>query len=381
MSPGIFLVGEDGELVEMREQPYDSEAILQELLVTYPNLLAGDETSDERPRRWLLVQREAGIGSEVDGAQRWRLDHLFLDQDGVPTLVEVKRSTDSRIRREVVGQMLDYAANALAYWPVERLQLTFEQTCASRGVSPEEALAEVLLGDADEEHFWTSVRTNLQAGRMRLVFVAYVIPEELERVVEFLNRNMVSVDVIALEVKQYVGGLQKTLVSRVLGQTAASRQSKSVAREKRQWDEESFFAHAAEVCEPADVAVMRSLFDWPRERSLRFAFGTGSREGTFFPCLDVGGHSYWPYRLRSNGTIEFQFYWMLRRPPFDSDDVRHEFRLRLNGIDGVDFAPETIAKQPSFRVSVIRDPEQRRRFDDTLEWFFETARAVHQGSS
>ena len=28
-----------------------------------------------------------------------------------PTLVEVKRSSDTRIRREVVGQMLDYAAN------------------------------------------------------------------------------------------------------------------------------------------------------------------------------------------------------------------------------------------------------------------------------
>jgi hypothetical protein len=34
-----------------------------------------------------------------------------FDQNAVPTLVEVKRSSDTRIRREVVGQMLDYAAN------------------------------------------------------------------------------------------------------------------------------------------------------------------------------------------------------------------------------------------------------------------------------
>jgi hypothetical protein len=44
----------------------------------------------------------------------------------VPTLVEVKRSSDTRIRREVVGQMLDYAANAVVYWPLERLRATFE---------------------------------------------------------------------------------------------------------------------------------------------------------------------------------------------------------------------------------------------------------------
>jgi hypothetical protein len=36
-----------------------------------------------------------------------------LDQDAILTIVEVKRSTDTHVRREVVGQMLDYAANAV----------------------------------------------------------------------------------------------------------------------------------------------------------------------------------------------------------------------------------------------------------------------------
>src|SRR6185312_796656 len=56
----------------------------------------------------------------------WSLDHLFLDEEGVPMLVEVKRSTDTRIRREVVGQMLDYAANALSYWNVAAIKARFE---------------------------------------------------------------------------------------------------------------------------------------------------------------------------------------------------------------------------------------------------------------
>ena len=43
-----------------------------------------------------------GIPGNEDGAGRWSVDHLFLDQDAIPTLVEVKRSTDTRIRREVV---------------------------------------------------------------------------------------------------------------------------------------------------------------------------------------------------------------------------------------------------------------------------------------
>ena len=45
--------------------------------------------------------------------------------DANPTLVEVKRSSDTRERREVVGQMLDYAANAVVYWPIETIRARF----------------------------------------------------------------------------------------------------------------------------------------------------------------------------------------------------------------------------------------------------------------
>ena len=95
---GMFLIHDNGDLIEMRESPYDSEAVLQRLVAQYPNLLAGDQINDEEPRRWLLVTREMAVPGEQDGAGRWSLDHLFLDQDAIPTLVEVKRSTDTRIR-------------------------------------------------------------------------------------------------------------------------------------------------------------------------------------------------------------------------------------------------------------------------------------------
>jgi hypothetical protein len=55
----------------------------------------------------VLVGREAALPDDHDAAARWSVDHLFLDQDAVPTLGEVKRSSDTQIRREVVGQMLD----------------------------------------------------------------------------------------------------------------------------------------------------------------------------------------------------------------------------------------------------------------------------------
>jgi hypothetical protein len=42
MSRGIFLIGQDEKLVELREEPYDSEDLLQRLLASYPSLLSGE---------------------------------------------------------------------------------------------------------------------------------------------------------------------------------------------------------------------------------------------------------------------------------------------------------------------------------------------------
>ena len=137
MSGSIFILHDDGNLVEMKETPYDSEALLQRLLADYSNLPAGDQIDPDNPRSWLLLSREMRVLGD-EGTDRGYLDHLFLDQDAVPTLVEVKRSENAQIRREVVGQMLDYAANGVAFWSVDDIQARYEASCRQRSVDPDE---------------------------------------------------------------------------------------------------------------------------------------------------------------------------------------------------------------------------------------------------
>src|SRR5579875_3230538 len=119
MAGGVFVFKDHKTLISMQPANFAAEADFQRLLADFPSLLSGDQIDASSPRRWLLISREKSIPSEDGGSDRWALDHLFVDQDGVPTLVEVKRQSDTRLRREVVGQMLDYAANAVVYWPVE----------------------------------------------------------------------------------------------------------------------------------------------------------------------------------------------------------------------------------------------------------------------
>ena len=160
MSSGVFVIKQDGSLVEMLHSEYDSEDMLQDLIAQYPNLLAGKLIDDSNPRKWLLISREYGIPDKNESYDRWSLDHLFLDQDGVPTLVEVKRSTDTRIRREVVGQMLEYAANAVQYWDINRVVASFEARCSELGLEPRDVWARDLEIEGEYNEYWEQVKTN-----------------------------------------------------------------------------------------------------------------------------------------------------------------------------------------------------------------------------
>lgn len=367
---GVIYLNQDNEqLVEMKEQKYDSEDLLQVLIAKYPNLLAGDQMDSVIPRRWLLISREAGLPSEEDSEGRWSVDHLFLDQDAIPTIVEVKRSTDTRIRREVIGQILEYAANAVVYWPIESIRAKFDAQFKDKGIDSREILSQFLGDNSDLEQFWQKAKTNLQAGRVRMVFVADEIPSELQRIVEFLNGQMDPAEVLAVEIKQYVGRGLQTLVPRVLGQTAEAHQKKSIGtREKRQWDEISFFRDMKERHSSEELMVARKIFEWAQHKNLRSSWGQGKRDGSFFPVFDHDGNWYTLIALWTNGSVEFQFQYMKAKPPFSDHSKRLEFLHKLNEIPGISISEESINQRPSFPLKNLKDEVILKQFLKTLEW-------------
>jgi hypothetical protein len=291
----IFLVQHDGKLVRMEHGPYESEDLLQTLLAEYPDLLAGYQITPQSPRRWLLVDREVGLAHESGGAVRWSVDHLFIDQDGIPTIVEVKRASDTRIRREVVGQMLDYAANGVVNWPAESLRSVFDAACGRRGLLPDAVMIDHLAGtEMDPEEFWDRVGENLRAGKVRLVFVADEIPTELRRIVEFLNVQMRPAQVIAVELRQYVGHHDehelRTLVPRVIGMSEAAiigkgqtpgRTYKEVAKKLFAWAERKnlptpTLKSTRTVALPNGRAI---LWYYPKDAAIQFDFDSLEKAG------------------------------------------------------------------------------------------------------
>lgn len=278
----VVYLEHNGEFNVMSEAPYDAEEVLQRLLAEHPDLIGGDEEQG-----LILISRELGVPDEEEGSDRWSLDHLFVDRDAIPTLVEVKRSSDTRLRREVVGQMLDYAAQGAAHWSVDSLTRAFTEACKERrkaeadidpnkNIDLDEFIKRALpLGvDVSPDEFMEQVHVNLRAGRLRLLFVADRIPTELRRVIEFLNENMPSVEVLAVEVRQYVeqGGERRILVPQVIGDTAKGGSS----RRRRPWSESELLDAFDKWEPPEEGRRMRMLYEQLIAKGAGARWGRGS---------------------------------------------------------------------------------------------------------
>ena len=269
---GIFLIRDDHSLVVLNRQPYESEALLQEALELFPEVIAGGTTADGDRRGLLLIRREMGIPKDDGASPTWSIDHLFVDGDGVPVLVEVKRSSDTRIRREVVGQMLDYAANGIRYWPVAELRDAFEARCLLNGTTADDQLLQV-FPEADPDEFWQKVGDNLAAGRIRMVFVADRLPAELIRIIEFLDEQMQPAQVLGVEMPQYVGEGHQLLVPKLVGRTVKSSPI------GRQWTEERILDTCTATLDPNTAAVVKRLLAHAHQLGDRVNLGKAQSAG------------------------------------------------------------------------------------------------------
>lgn len=372
-SAGIFLKGASGELIRMVEEPYASEDILQALLAQHPDLLVGS-SGDSRP--WLLVAREARIPDREGAAGRWSLDHLFLDQDGVPTLVEVKRATDTRIRREVVGQILDYAANALVHWPAGQVRALLHDRCQAEGIDPNAIMSGFLGADADTQAFWDAVDANFQERRVRLVFVADRIPDELRRIVEFLNDQMTRTEVLAVEVRQFAapGDGPRTFVPTVLNQTVAAQDAKRTRRQQPAWNEQTFYSELERRSETVDVA--RRLQDWAETVDVWPRFAGGAEGSMQFKAFALGT-DFPLFYVYARGGLNLQFGSLQKRPIFNDPVQTDALRRRLRAVPDVSIDDTPFPWVP---LDALRPDPAFAAFTDAFAWVVAEILAAHRSA-
>ncbi len=311
---------------------------LQELLEKNPDLLCGEQINPEEPRRWILVKREMPVPDPSSGLDRWSIDFFFVDQDGMPTFVECKRYNDTRARREVIGQMLEYAANGQYYWDKEALRKDAENTAQHSGRELEESLIS-LVGDNSlkVDEFFEKVINNLKEGQVRLIFFLEESPYELRSIADFLNKQMELAEVLIVEARQFNDGVTRFVSPTLFGYTEQARKIKktltiTTSSQRKKWDEASFFADVEkQVLDSSQRSAVKRIYDFSRKKGAEISWGTGAQRGSFSPKFpQISERSV--YSVFSDGALQLNFGWLEGEV---AEQYRDALKARISSVQGL----------------------------------------------
>lgn len=113
------------------------------------------------------------------------IDLVFVNSDGLLTLVECKLWSNPEARREVVGQILDYAKE-ISQWSYQNLEDAIDKTQKAGKQSLFQLVS--VKSDVEEMDFIDSVSRNLRRGRFLLLIIGDGIRENVEQLAEFLQK-------------------------------------------------------------------------------------------------------------------------------------------------------------------------------------------------
>lgn len=305
---GVYIVKPDGSTEVMLNVSVRSEdKELQTILENNPDLLPGEQIEPDDPCRWMLVKREMPVLG-------WSIDFLFLDQNAIPTFVECKRYADTRARREVIGQVFEYVANAQREWPSGTLQTYAEATAKHSSKVLEKSLRDLLAADfKDIQSYFAKAEENLRNAIVRIIFFLEQAPQELKRLVEFLNSQMISSDVLLVEARQYERNGLRIVAPRLFGFTEQARRTKELSPLARDHkpvatDWTSFAENAqSKTLSESNINTLRRVFDVCNELSAEIVWGRGVATGSFSPKWSFLSATGSLFSIYANGKLEMHF--------------------------------------------------------------------------
>lgn len=317
-----FLRSADGSWSEPTLTGYENEASLQQLIAEHPSLIPGVSARAVACREF-----SSGVGPA---------DVVILDESGDLTLIECKLTTNPQIRREIVGQVLDYASR-LWGTSVDQFEAAWRRASKS-DVSP-------LAGFDDEgEDTRERLAHNLELGRMRLVLAVDKVNDDLKRIVEYLNSITLSeVSVFVMEFVRAERDGVEVLMPTAYGAELANAKVRHERAVRDRWPVEAFEEWGTEH-DPDGLHAYRAM------RSRLLALGwqmNGGRAST--PSM--------------NASIEVEALGGTRKWPitFHADEKRGlRINLRFNDFVSTPELAERIAVMVNAAVPGLVDLERLR---------------------
>jgi hypothetical protein len=366
-----ILIQGDGEKPRPLEEGYASEAELQSFLRDHSELIPMEDIEIGTPP--LLC-----IGWEVfatSGAE----DLLYVDETGRLTIVETKLRKNAEARREVVGQILEYAAQTVGWsashvetkanaflssldCPVEYRSLTF-QSAMERFL---ENAASPRRSAFSYQTFLTEIEAKLKDGQIRLVIAIDEPPEPLLRIVEFVNHFSEHFDLYLFQLKRFRDDATTSniFVPAMFGRvTATSDKAKGEV-----WNEQRFTSAVQELKDNVLADAIIAVYDEFRRLTDVPLWGTGKTYGSFNLVVHAHNHRVNLASITSTGLLYISFGALAAH---GFTEVLDTLAAELRSIPGLSLPSDLSRKYPSLGPDVLKDGGRRARIVAAIE------RAIH----
>ncbi len=313
---------------------------LHHLFVHHPRILPGTQIQPGSldPPRFAHVLAPLVLGPH-------RIDHVFLDQFGGLTLVLLITDADPSMSRAWMGMTIEILSTWFSSMNFKDLRAQMEGYWTTSNRRATQIIHELWPEGRTLDAFWENIQLRMEASHLRFVLAMPHVPPALASMLEFLNSQMLSVQVMGLELRLFGDEASSMLlVPRIVG--APRRGQAAENTDTFIWTPGRIENAIAAVADPLLSRRLQHVLEWVVSRQL-YMPGT-SLEHPFFGVRGLSGERLLTFDLAGNMHLFFHEINQL-----DSILKRDDLLMSLRGLALLD--PGLEMKRKPVAVSLRRN--------------------------
>jgi hypothetical protein len=331
--------------ISLPSEGYSGEAHLQEILFRDPDIVpVEDISSDTELSPIKLMLKEVGLPGS--GAT----DLVGIDKNGNIYIIETKLARNPEVRRQVIGQILEYAA----FLHEKGLDWLDDVVKKQKNVSISEYFDKLNDPDWDKESFEQNLRDNLNLGTFKLFIAVDEMNPDLQRIINYME-NVLSMEIYALELRYFKDkdGME-ILVPNVHGG------KKKPPKPLPTWNWDRFVEDAKKKVDAATLATLQKLYEFSLQLG-KVDFGKGRTYGTFRVWLPYKNDEIKLYVITSTGKGNWFGFKSMVGKQVDKGLIS-EYIKQLKSLGFKLDEKKHVEAYPTFETAILNQEEKFSEF-------------------
>lgn len=284
-----ILIKNNQKIKKIKSVNYREEKAIQNLIYENPDIIPVEEIEDRI--KTIEVAREFGIPNSGS------TDLIGIDNNANIYIIECKLAYNPQIKREVIGQILEYAS-FLWHMTYEDFSNRFRK---SKGSAIEYLFESIFNDESAIDKFIAKIKENLSNGNFKLIIVVDKLNDLLKNTLEFINYSSSNnIQLIGLEVSYFKENELEIFVPNIFGANVINPSVRIM------WDEEKFLTEISSLDENKRE-ILIELISFIKGKATTYSWGTGTVDGSLTFKMNYNDIIVSLFSIYTSGKITFSF--------------------------------------------------------------------------